>query len=245
MKKLGTSSDGGLIVEMTSKEVEAVQNALMEIGVLASQAFRYFSLGEGDLPSAEKEESPANLVEPEAPAPRVAKKTATGGAKPKAVRRRKAITKRPTASTNKGRYERKGTLKGRVLDVMRDGVERDVHAIALLLNMHGSSAEVDRVTKTLSAYKSLFRRVRRGCYVLAASGGASPDRKESIPIAPPKVRPAADKTDETRKIMERLVARDPGSLTDDELSKRLHLVKTLGGSDQAGRLEFIKRHAGN
>lgn len=142
---------------------------------------------------------------------------ATAAAAKPVESRRKAITHRPAPTTKKGRYDRENSLIGQIRGIMADGSRRSIRQATEELGLDvNSHADVDRVTKTLATYKKEFERVAKGVY-----------RR----IGAPKVR----------TLIVPVLAADPTTLTDEELSQRLRAVASAGQQDQAARLEFIKR----
>jgi len=99
------------------------------------------------------------------------------------------------------------------------------------LAMRRHSVEVG---KALATQKDVAERVDKGLYQRV--GGKLPpmvvvDKKKAAPVVDLEVE------------LKPLAALDPKVMTDAALRRRIGLVKQLGRSDQAARLEFISRSA--
>ncbi len=214
MKQIGITTEGNVIVEMTEQDISRIDAAIATITESAGKVGLLLAF-RGQKQAGQYAEATG------APVAKVVKI-----APPPPVKAKAPVKAAKPARKAKAAAPAKGNWKDDLVAVMTGkGEMRVVDIVATYAHSKGVEATreiVKSIGKCLPSNKDVFERTARAVYRVREAEAVNP---ESAPDMS-------------------LFNLDPATLDDEQLSRRLHQAKQLDRKDNAARLEFIKRNAG-
>jgi hypothetical protein len=215
MKQIGTTTEGGAIVEMTNDDIARMDAAIKQVEC-AMQRMTLLMVfgGQPEAPATPVRETTTRAEDPPIP-PKV---------RPSKLAKTKVPKKAKVVKAGRGRNSPRNWKNDLVAVMTGKGAMPVADIAAAYANGKGIAPTKDIVKsigKSLPSNKDVFERTARAVYRLRDTPAVQPAAAQDMSI----------------------FNSDPAKLDDDQLSRRLHQAKQLGRCDAAGRMEFIKRKA--